>query len=142
MLGREPKLPVDIAFGLQDKAEDKRSYSDYISDFQNRIKEAFEKAHKNAEKARDKQKTCCDLKSRAAKLHICDTVIAKILAHDGKHKLLDKWAEEVYIVLDQQNRYTSVQSKKRRWSGRSKNFAQKSFAASRTESYIKLWFSE
>lgn len=50
MLGREPKLPVDIAFGLQDKAEDKRSYSDYISEFQNRIKEAFEKAHKKCRK--------------------------------------------------------------------------------------------
>lgn len=32
MFGRKPKLPVDIAFGLQDKTEDKCSYSDYISD--------------------------------------------------------------------------------------------------------------
>lgn len=54
MFGREPKLAVDIAFGLHDKTEDKRSYSDYISDLQNRIREAFEKTHKEAEKAREK----------------------------------------------------------------------------------------
>ena len=90
MHGREPKFPVDIAFGLQDKTEDKRSYSDYISDLQNRIKEAFEKAHKNAEKAMDKKKTYYDLKSRAAKLHVGKRVLVKLLAHDGKHKLSDK----------------------------------------------------
>lgn len=35
------------------------------------------------------------------------------MAHDGKHKLSDKWAEEVYIVLDQQNSDIPVYKVKR-----------------------------
>lgn len=32
----------------------------------------------------------------------------KIIAFDGKHKLSDKWEEDVYIVLDRPNTDVSV----------------------------------
>ena len=56
MFGREPKLPVDIAFGLNDNNSTGNSYSEYISGLQNQIKEAFDLVQKNADKARAKQK--------------------------------------------------------------------------------------
>lgn len=46
-------------------------------------------------------------------MEIGDRVLVKILAQDGKHKLSDKWAEEVYIVLDQQNSDIPVYKVKR-----------------------------
>lgn len=43
------------------------------------------------------------MKAQAAKLAVGDRVLLKILAHDGKHKLADKWSEDVYIVTEQPN---------------------------------------
>ena len=50
--------------------------------------------HITAEKSREKQKCNYNLKARATKLLIGERVLVKILAHDGKHKLSDKWTEE------------------------------------------------
>ena len=88
LLGREPRLPFGITFGLRDKA-DNNFYSEYISELQQRIKDAFKISNKTAEKARRQHKTYYGLRSRAARLYIGDRVLVKILAHDGKHKLLD-----------------------------------------------------
>ena len=59
--------------------------------------------YKNADKARRKQKKYYDLKARAVKLTIGDRVLIKILVHDGKYKLSDRWADEVYVVTEQPN---------------------------------------
>ena len=102
LFGREPKLPIDIAFGLKENLELK-SYSEYITDLQGKIKDVFDIVHKNADKSREKQKMYYDLKARAAKLIEGDRVLIKILAHEGKHKLADKWADDVYVVTKQPN---------------------------------------
>ena len=59
--------------------------------------------NRNANKSRDKQKAYYDLKARAARLVEGDRVLIKILAHDGKHKLSDKWADDIYVVTSQPN---------------------------------------
>ena len=100
LFGREPRLPVDIAFGLKDTPEDEVTYMEYITDLQKNVQEAFEKVQKNADKARQKQKSIYDLKAKAAKLEIGDRVLVKILAFDGKHKIADKWTKDIYIVTD------------------------------------------
>ena len=100
LFGREPRLPVDIAFGLKDTPEDEVTYMEYITDLQKNVQEAFEKVQKNADKARQKQKSVYDLKAKAAKLEIGDRVLVKILAFDGKHKIADKWTKDIYIVTD------------------------------------------
>ena len=103
LFGREPKLPVDVAFGLNRGNENDVSYTEYITELQTNIQEAFEKVQKNADKARQKQKLTYDIKARAAKLEVGDRVLVKILAFDGKHKLSDKWTEEIYIVTEHPN---------------------------------------
>ena len=90
LFGREPRLPVDIAFGLSPNNNSDISYTDYITNLQSKISEAFGIVHKNADKARNKQKKYFDLKARAAKLAIGDRVLIKILVYEGKHKLSDK----------------------------------------------------
>ena len=103
LFGREPRLPVDVAFGINKDHDSASSYTDYVSELQKTIKEAFDKVHINAEKSREKQKCNYDLKAQAAKLAVGDRVLLKILSHDGKHKLADKWSEDVYIVTEQPN---------------------------------------
>ena len=80
---------------------------------QNKIKDAFEIVNKNATKSKEKQKKNYDLKARAAKLIVRDRVLVKILAHDGKHKLSDKWADEIYVVTEQPNSDIPVYKVKR-----------------------------
>ena len=41
LFGREPRLPVDMAFGLNTENDDKATYTEYISDLQQRIQETF-----------------------------------------------------------------------------------------------------
>ena len=103
LFGREPKLPIDAAFGINKDVPNSQSYSEYVTDLQNRIKESFEVVNRNANKAREKQKAYYDLKARAAKLELGDRVLVKVLAFDGKHKIADKWSEDVFIVIEQPN---------------------------------------
>ena len=103
LFGREPRLPVDVAFDLNRDKENDASYTDYITDLQRSIQEAFDKVQINADKARVKQKLTYDIKARAAKLEVGDRVLVKILAFDGKHKLSDKWTEEIYVVTEHPN---------------------------------------
>ena len=90
---------------------------EYITDLQKNVQEAFEKVQKNADKARQKQKSVYDLKAKAAKLEIGDRVLVKILAFDGKHKIADKWTKDIYIYCNRYTKfkYSSVQSRKRGW---------------------------
>ena len=97
LFGREPRLPVDLAFGINTRSEE-TSYTEYVSDLQNKIKDAFQMANKNATESREeKQKKNYDLKARAEPIG-GDRVLVKILAHDSKHKSSDKWADEIYVV--------------------------------------------
>ncbi|MCG7878261.1 MAG: DDE-type integrase/transposase/recombinase [Candidatus Thiodiazotropha taylori] len=103
LFGREPKIPIDISFGLRSESAEEKSYGDYVSDLKDKITFAFEKVQTNADKSRDKQKKHYDLKARAAKLSVGDRVLVKVLAHEGKHKLADKWTTDVYVVTSQPN---------------------------------------
>ena len=73
LFGREPRLPVDLAFGINTRSEE-TSYTEYVSDLQNKLKDTFEIVNKNATKSREKQKKNNDLKARAAKLIAGDRV--------------------------------------------------------------------
>ena len=103
LFGRESKLPIDVAFGMDREDSNNHAYTVYVTDLQNRIKETFEMINRNADKAREKQKTYCDLKARAAKLESGDKGLVEILAFDGKHKIADNWSDEVFVVIEQPN---------------------------------------
>ena len=104
---------MDVAFEITKDQDTTGSYTDYVSDLQKTIKEAFDKVHIIAEKSREKQKFNYDLKAQAAKLAVGDIVLIKILAHDGKHKLADKWSEDIYTVTEQPNSDIPVYKVKR-----------------------------
>jgi transposase InsO family protein len=102
MFGRHPRLPVDIMFSLDRNASSK-SHSAYVADLRQRLQEAYKKATEATDKARDRQKTNYDRRARAATLEPGDRVLVRVLAFGGKHKLANKWEEEVYVVTRQPN---------------------------------------
>lgn len=106
MFGREPLLPVDVAFGINN--QEKKSLTKYIEDLRTRMKTAYHLARKSADRSRVKQGKYYDLKVRGIDLHEGDRVLVKVVAFDGKHKIADKWEEEAYIVLRQPNKEVPV----------------------------------
>jgi transposase InsO family protein len=102
LFGREPRLPIDIAFGI-DRNQGQATMSSYISALRERLKESYKLATASAHAARHRQKKHFDLKVRGAVIEPGDRVLVKIVAFDGKHKLADRWEEDVYIVDTQPN---------------------------------------
>lgn len=103
MFGRKPRLPIDVAFGLENNEENKENYNEYILDLKNRMEKIFDIVQKAAEKSRTKQKVQFDKKAKAHKLNVGDHVLLRILAYDGKHKIADKFEENVYVIKSQPN---------------------------------------
>ncbi len=108
MFGRHPRLPVDLAFGLDIEPSKTRSMSAFIKGLRERLREAYTIASKTAQANQARQKVNYDKKARAAALEIGDRVLVKIVAFQGKHKISDKWEQDVYVILDQPNDHIPV----------------------------------
>lgn len=106
MFGRQPRLPVDISFGLDNTKQtngEKQPMSSYVSDLKNRLEKAHELALKATKTAQEEQKTCYDKRVRGNNIEVGDRVLVKILAFDGKHKLSNEWEEHPYIIPSKPN---------------------------------------
>lgn len=102
MFGRDPHLPVDLKYGLVQTGPAK-TLTKYVDDLRTKMKESFALASRAADAARAKQKKGYDTRSRGANVQVGDRVLVKRVAFDGRHKLADKWEEEVYEVRDKPN---------------------------------------
>ena len=102
MFGREPRLPIDLAFGVNTNKQH-HSLTSYAEGLRKRLQESYEIATETTKKSQGRQKGGYDLKVRGAVIEPGDRVLVKILAFDGKHKLADRWEDGVYIVLSQPN---------------------------------------
>jgi hypothetical protein len=90
MLGRNPRLPIDVTLGLHVKEQ--QPSSKCISNLKDRLSQAYHLATEAAQKAREKQKEGYDIRIRV-----------KVVSFDGKHKLADRWEQDPYIVVSQPN---------------------------------------
>lgn len=102
MFGRPPRLPVDIAFGLDINCK-KEPATKYVDAMKQRLKKAYELATRSARTAQERQKSGYDKKVRGAILQPGDRVLVRRVAFDGKHKIADKWEEDPYLVVSQPN---------------------------------------
>jgi len=103
LFGRKPKLPIDARFAVTEIDDQTKSTDNYITSLRERLKETQELVHKMTDKARTKQKTGYDKKARASRICVGDKVLVKILAFDGKHKIADKFENNIYEVVAQPN---------------------------------------
>lgn len=98
MFGRQPRLPIDLAFGLPINS-DKKSHSQYVSDLKCRLEESYRIATSNAQKNADRNKMRFDKRVKDSTLVVGDRVLVRNVKLRGKHKLANRWEDDVYVVL-------------------------------------------
>ena len=99
MFGRQPRLPIDLAFGLPVTDNQTTSHSQYVQDLKSHLEESYKIATGNAEKVMQRNKTRYDKHVTASELSVGDRVLVRNVRLRGKHKLADKWESDVYIVV-------------------------------------------
>lgn len=102
MFGRSPRLPVDVAFGLETDTI-KEPATAYATSLKERLTKAYDQAKKSIATAHGRQKGNYDRKVRGAVLTVGDRVLVRIVAFDGKHKISDKWETDPYLVMSKPN---------------------------------------
>ena len=103
MFGREPNLPIDIEFGVRTPDLVATSTKNYVEKLQKRLVWAYKKAQEVNHKENKRNKRIYDKKIRCTKLEVGDKVLVRQKAFKKKHKIQDKWEEDVYVVVAQPN---------------------------------------
>ncbi len=99
LFGRQPRLPVDIAFSLPVKDGAPKSHSQYVRKLKARLEESYQVAARNSQKVADRNKRRFDKAVRESTLEEGDQVLVRNLRLRNKHKLADKWEPTMYKVL-------------------------------------------
>uniref|UniRef100_A0AAZ1XHG4 Gypsy retrotransposon integrase-like protein 1 n=1 Tax=Oreochromis aureus TaxID=47969 RepID=A0AAZ1XHG4_OREAU len=103
MFGRQPNLPIDVAFGLNVSRQDSVTHSEYVKKLRESLQESYKLAVEHSEKTALRNKSRYDLKVRESTLEVGDRVLVKNVGIRGKHKLADRWSQTVYKVVKQIN---------------------------------------
>lgn len=101
MFGRQPRLPLDLAFGLPCKDCKQVSHSQYVQSLKSHLKESYEVASQNARRIAEKNKIRYDKHVTNSSLEVGDRVLVRNVRIRGKHKLADRWESEIYVVVKQ-----------------------------------------
>uniref|UniRef100_A0A8P4K456 Gypsy retrotransposon integrase-like protein 1 n=1 Tax=Dicentrarchus labrax TaxID=13489 RepID=A0A8P4K456_DICLA len=101
MFGRQPRLPVDLAFALPLRDGEYKLHSQYVQRLKSQLEESYEIATRNAKKIAEKNKARFDRHVTASKLEVGDRVLVRAVRLRGKHKLADKWESDIYVVVKQ-----------------------------------------
>ncbi|XP_058492814.1 uncharacterized protein LOC131464383 [Solea solea] len=101
MFGRQPRLPVDLAFGLPLRDGEYKLHSEYVQRLKSHLEESYEIATRNAKKIAEKNKARFDRHVTVSKLEAGDRVLVRAVRLRGKHKLADRWESDIYVVVKQ-----------------------------------------
>ena len=100
MFGRQPRLPIDLAFKIPVNNSNKKSHSQYVQTLKTNLQESYDLARKNAAKVAERNKTRYDKRVTESPIDLGDRVLVRNVRLRGKHKLADKWDSVVYIVVN------------------------------------------
>ena len=98
--GRHPRLPIDLAFGVDVGRRKNESSIQYIRSLKSQLKSAYERAAENMAKAADRNKARYDISAHTAELEVGDRCLVRRLGPRVTSKISDKWEAEVYVVVD------------------------------------------
>ena len=101
MFGRQARLPVDIAMGVNPDQHSVEDHRAYVKDMRSRLQYAYQRATQEANRNKKRSKSRFDSKVVEVTLAKGDRVLVRNVSLRGKCKLADKWSEDVYIVKDQ-----------------------------------------
>ena len=100
MMGRKPRLAIDLQMGTNLPEHGPSSSYKYIQDLERRLQWSHKLAQKQMEKMANKAKKYYDRKVRCSKLEPGDLVLVKKFGFKGKHKIQDRWENQIYEVLE------------------------------------------
>ena len=100
MMGRKPRLAVDLNLGTNLPELGLSSSSKYIQDLERRSQWSYKLAQEHMKKQAEKAKKYYDRRVRCSKLEPGDLVLVKRSGFRGKHKIQDRWENQVYEVLE------------------------------------------
>ena len=102
LFGREPRLPIDLEFGLK-RGNQKvpPSRSTYVTQLKRRLRFAHKKAKQVASRQQARHKGLYDQRYRGAELEVGDMVLVRKTAWKGRHKIQDRWESDEYQVIGQ-----------------------------------------
>ncbi len=103
MFGRHPRLPIDVAMGVEPAERQIQRGVSYVKDLRQRLERAYELARKHMEEKSEKRKELYDKRVRGAKVEVGDRVLLRNVGLKGRHKLANRWSDEIYYVIDQPN---------------------------------------
>ena len=109
LFGREPRLPIEVLLPPKETGQP-NSYTKYVADLKKRIKYAQELVEARISKAGEANKGWYDRKVRGATLQPGYQVLVRQVGLQGKHKLADRWEEEIWVVTAQPNSTIPVYS--------------------------------
>lgn len=101
MFGRQPRLPIDLAFSLPVKEKESSSHSQYVKNLRSHLEESYQVAIENSRKVAEKNKKRFDRVVRESTLAVGDRVLVRNLRLRNKHKLADRWEPIIYVVTKQ-----------------------------------------
>ena len=100
MFGREPKLQLDVTFGLPNPDMEAVIHDRYVKQLQSRLKWSYGVAQHRNQKEAARQKKYYDLKVRCAPLQVGDLVVLRQKSSRGKCKIQDRWDSTLYEVIE------------------------------------------
>ena len=80
----------------------------YAKDLKERLDQAHKIASKEGEKAAFRHKGIYDRKIRGSTVEVGDRVLVRKVGFTSKHKLANRWEDEVYEVLEQPDKSIPV----------------------------------
>ena len=101
MFGREPRLPIDLLFSEVTDEPKRKSYRQYVEEWQSGMKAAYQVASDISGKVANRNKVAYDRRSHAAVLEEGDRVLVRNLREKGgPGKLRSYWESIIYNVIE------------------------------------------
>ena len=97
MFGHHPRLPIDALLPQPLARED--TCSDYVRKMRKSLREVYSLAADKSLEAKAKQKLHYDKKVYGSCPEVGDRVLVKRHQFDGKHKIADRWEEDIYKIV-------------------------------------------
>ena len=104
MYGRNPRLPVDVIFGIDAGDAEKPDYNKYVNSLKSRLQKAYKLASSKMKDSHISQKRHYNKRVCGNAIQIGDRVLVRNVQIRGKRKLADNWEEDPYIIQDQPNK--------------------------------------
>ena len=104
MFGRHPRLPVDVAFGIHRAGNGVIfSKSKYVDRLQRCLAHAYKTAKTFTDKESSRQKALFDKRSKDLRLQPGDLCLVKKTSWKARHKIQNRWEDDLYVILSQTN---------------------------------------